>query len=204
LALFFVVSIQKMNTQTESLIPPAVEQVLLDGHALNVLEIISRSSLLSQREVAQKAGISVGLVNITVKRLARTGYLKVINFNSRKVEYLLTPKGLSEIASKSYQYLIKALRTYQEFYSQAKKLIQDLKQKGHREFIVLGEGEIANLITLMFKEMGDPSITWRHENSLPESPNLNGEIILDCRTNYWGNSPGVSVLSQLLKNIRNG
>jgi len=171
----------------------------LEGHALNVLSIISESSVVSQREVAQKAGISVGLVNLTVKRLVQTGYVKVTNLNSRKAEYFLTPRGISEITSKSYQYLTKTIQTYQQFCERGKTFIKKLIQQGHQQFIVLGDGEVANLIMLTLKDIQDPSIQWRHETSAMDSGRQNGEVILDCRTDCWANSPGVSVLSQLLE-----
>jgi ribosomal protein S25 len=185
-----------MNTQTDNPPEKHTEETFLDQHALNVMGIISRSSQLSQREVAQKAGISVGLVNLAVKRLVQTGYLKVINFNSRKAEYLLTPKGISEMSSRSYQYVVKTVRTYQEFCRQAKKMILNLKAKGHRQFVVLGEGEIADLILLTLRGMEDPSVSWRQESG--GNPQCNGEMALDCRTGDWENSPGISVLSELL------
>ena len=190
-----------MNIQTQQATPdiPVQEDILSDGHALNVLDIISQDPTLSQREMAERAGISVGLVNLIVKRLVRTGYIKAMNLNARKTEYLLTPKGLSEKTRRSYQYLLKTLRTYRQFLNRTKALIETLKSQGHTQFVVLGEGEIANLLILTLREMGDPSIAWRHQSSWSDHEQTNGEVWLDCRTHYQGNSPGISVLSQLLK-----
>jgi predicted transcriptional regulator len=188
-------SIQKLNTETKT----SPEKTSLDGHALDVLGIISESSGLSQREVARKAGISVGLVNLMVKRLVQTGYLKVTNFNSRKAEYFLTPKGFSEITSRSYKYLAKTVRTYQQFCERGKDMIEKLIGKGHREFIVLGNGEIADLILFTLKDMKDSSLQWKHEAPGPGPFKKNGEVILDCRNDCWEDSPGISVLSELLE-----
>jgi len=188
-----------LNTETQTSQQKPLQEDFLGGHALNVLGIISESSALSQREVAQKAGVSVGLVNLMVKRLVQTGYLKVTNFNSRKAEYFLTPKGFSEITSRSYQYLAKTVRTYQQFCERGKNMIEKLVQQGHHQFIVLGNGEIADLILLTLKNMRDPSLQWQHEIAAPDPAKKNGELILDCRNDCFADSPGISVLSQLLE-----
>ena len=65
--------------------------------ALNLLE---DNPELTQRELAEKLGISLGAANYCLKALIKIGHIKVDNFiknpNKSVYLYLLTPKGLKE------------------------------------------------------------------------------------------------------------
>ena len=63
---------------------------------LAILKEIERSAPLTQRGLAKKLGIALGLTNLYLKRLARKGYIKVTTIPRHRVKYLLTPKGITE------------------------------------------------------------------------------------------------------------
>ena len=68
-----------------------------DIQELKIMEEFGRSDgIASQREIARKLEISLGLVNAFVKRIVRKGYFKVSTILGRRVRYLLTPKGIVE------------------------------------------------------------------------------------------------------------
>ena len=81
-------------TQTERLHPI---------RSLKILDLITEAPRLSQRDIASQSGLSLGLVNLTLKRLLQTGHIKVSNLNKKKVEYIVTPKGFFEKANHSYR-----------------------------------------------------------------------------------------------------
>jgi EPS-associated MarR family transcriptional regulator len=65
-----------------------------------VLHLLEEEPKLTQRELAQKLGISLGGVNYCLKSLIDIGHIKAGNFNKNPNKsaylYLLTPKGISE------------------------------------------------------------------------------------------------------------
>lgn len=65
-----------------------------------VLRLIEKNPEISQRELAEELGISLGQINYQLKALKERGYIKMANFirsdNRLSYIYLLTPKGLSE------------------------------------------------------------------------------------------------------------
>ena len=71
---------------------------------------------ISQREIAQKLGISLGGVNYCLKALIDIGHIKIDNFNknSKKIGYfyLLTPKGISEKARLTSGFLERKMTEY--------------------------------------------------------------------------------------------
>jgi len=64
----------------------------------------------SQRKISQRTGLSLGAVNILIKKMVRKGLIKVETLNSRTMRYILTPKGLQEKANLTYNYLRQSYR----------------------------------------------------------------------------------------------
>jgi DNA-binding MarR family transcriptional regulator len=126
-----------------------------------VLEILAAGRELSQREVAQQSGLSLGMVNLILKRLITTGYIKASNLNQKKIEYILTPKGLAEKMARSYAYFVRAYRAFQESQSRVETLLNPLLKKGHRKFVIVGDGEIAKLVEMILKTHAIDGVTVR-------------------------------------------
>ncbi|MBW2638336.1 MAG: winged helix-turn-helix transcriptional regulator [Deltaproteobacteria bacterium] len=79
---------------------------------LGILHEVSTSEHVSQRYLSKKLGMTSGLVNLYIKRLARKGYIKITGMNRRRLKYFLTPSGIAqktrltyEFAMISYKYL---------------------------------------------------------------------------------------------------
>ena len=88
---------------------------------LDLLHYIQNKSFSSQREIAQKTGISIGKVNYCLKAFIDIGFIKVHNFNksSQKIKYayILTPKGIKEKAAITKQFIIKKKQEYDKLNS---------------------------------------------------------------------------------------
>jgi len=78
---------------------------------LKVLEAIAEDEQMTQRGLAARLGIALGLTNLYLKRLVRKGYVKCVNVQSNRVLYLITPKGIAEKSRLAYEYMARASRT---------------------------------------------------------------------------------------------
>ena len=82
-----------------------------------VLHILEEEPELTQRELAQKLGISLGGVNYCLKSLIEVGHIKAGNFsknpNKTVYLYLLTPKGIAEKAKLTAGFLKRKMIEYQ-------------------------------------------------------------------------------------------
>ncbi len=132
-----------MNKKTEPISQKEFE--LLNGIAAGVAK--------NQREIADYAGFSLGLTNILLKRLAYKGYLKVLELNNRKIEYLLTAKGFSEKARKSIQYTRRTLNNLKLMRGVLKNLIEVEIKKGSNTFYIQGQGDLADLLFLATRDV---------------------------------------------------
>ena len=82
------------------------------------LRLLEHSPHLTQRQLAQELGISVGKVNFLLKALAEKGLIKFSNFQHgddklNKLAYLLTPEALQHRLSLTRAYLERKTRQYE-------------------------------------------------------------------------------------------
>lgn len=74
-----------------------------------VMRILQDNPDLTQRELAEKLGISVGGLHYCLKALIEKGLVKMKNFANSKNKfgyvYMLTPSGLAEKAAMTHHFL---------------------------------------------------------------------------------------------------
>ena len=84
----------------------------------NLLRKIGQKPRSSQRELAEELGFSLGKLNYCLKALKGKGLLKIKNFskNPDKINYLyvLTPKGMTEKAKLTINFMKKKMEEYDE------------------------------------------------------------------------------------------
>jgi EPS-associated MarR family transcriptional regulator len=106
----------------------ALKSIDPDTH-FRVLHLLEEEPDLTQRELAQKLGISLGGVNYCLKALIDIGHIKAGNFsknpNKSVYLYLLTPKGIAEKAKLTAGFLKRKMTQYQAL----KKEIEAIQSK---------------------------------------------------------------------------
>ena len=102
---------------------------LKDEIAYKLLKLIEEEPHLSQREIAQKMGVSLGKTNYCLKALIDKGFIKLQNFYNNKKKsayiYFLTPKGIEEKAAVTYRFLQRKIEEYEKI----KVEIENLKSE---------------------------------------------------------------------------
>ncbi len=80
---------------------------------LKVLDAVAVSPN-NQRSIAKHADLSLGMVNLILKRFIQMGYIRIKNLNGRRLNYLLTPKGMYEKSRQSCHYIQRILSAFTE------------------------------------------------------------------------------------------
>ena len=100
---------------------------LKDEVAYKLLKLIEAEPHLSQRDIAEKMGVSLGKTNYCLKALIDKGLIKLQNFYSNKKKisyiYLLTPQVIEEKAAVTYRFLQRKINEYENI----KQEIEGLK-----------------------------------------------------------------------------
>jgi DNA-binding MarR family transcriptional regulator len=120
---------------------------------LKLLEEVAQNSRVTQRSLATKLGIALGLTNIYLKRLVRKGYIKCVNVQSNRISYLITPRGIAEKARLTYEFMDYSLHLYGEVRQHLRAALQECAA-AHRRVAIYGRGEAAELAYLSLKECG--------------------------------------------------
>ena len=99
---------------------------------LKLLEAVQQDSRVTQRGLASKLGIALGLANIYLKRLVRKGYIKCVNVQPNRITYLITPRGIAEKARLTYEFMDYSLHLYGRCASTCATALQECAAAGQR------------------------------------------------------------------------
>jgi EPS-associated MarR family transcriptional regulator len=84
---------------------------------LKVMRLLQENPDLTQRELAEQLGVSVGSVNYCLKALMEKGWVKMKNFIHSKNKfgyvYVLTPTGIAERAELTSKFLARKVAEYE-------------------------------------------------------------------------------------------
>lgn len=121
---------------------------------LRLLEAIEQDQQITQRNLARKLGIALGLANVYLKRMIRKGYIKCVSVPSNRLLYLITPQGITEKTRLSYEFMEYSLHLYRDARRQLHAALEPVARDGRKRVAIYGSGEAAELAYLSLKEYG--------------------------------------------------
>jgi DNA-binding MarR family transcriptional regulator len=122
-----------------------------DIRSLQLLEEIENNYGPSQRDLARKLNISLGLVNSFIKRLATKGYVKITNIPRNRVRYILTPKGFAEKSRLTYEFIQYSFRFYKKAVMELHELADEFRRKEVRKVVFFGANNLAEIASISLR-----------------------------------------------------
>ena len=119
---------------------------------LRILEAIEADPLPSQRDMARRLNVSLGLVNSFIKRLAHKGYFKITTVPKNRLRYILTPQGAAEKTRLTYLYIQHSLEFYKNARSKLRDLFQRLTGENVRRIVFCGADDLTEIAYLSLQE----------------------------------------------------
>ena len=108
--------------------------MLNDEIRLRILRELESDPGISQRQLARVLGVSLGKTNYCLRALVDKGLVKVENFrrsgNKLAYAYQLTPRGISDKARMTRNYLQLKLREYKVLQSEIERLRREVSAPG--------------------------------------------------------------------------
>jgi len=96
---------------------------------LKILKHIESNPHISQRQLAQELGVSVGKINYCVQALITKGWVKAGNFKRSSIKmsylYLLTPAGIDEKVRLTVSFLNQKIIEREKIILEIKQLRKD-------------------------------------------------------------------------------
>lgn len=120
---------------------------------LLLLTEVERDGGVTQRSLAAKLGVALGLANLYLKRLVRNGYIAITTIPSRRIRYVLTPEGSAEKSRLTSLRLEYALSHYRELRARLREALSQMAQNGMKRVVIYGTSELAEMAYLSLREM---------------------------------------------------
>ena len=100
-----------------------------------LLKILEQQPDLTQRQMSEALGVSLGKTNYLLKSLIDVGWIKLDNFqksnNKWGYAYLLTPTGMTEKAAITLRFLRRKKQEYNDLQLEIARLQQEVQQQKH-------------------------------------------------------------------------
>ena len=113
---------------------PSRRSKLQEDTHFRVLRLLQDNPEMSQRELAEAVGISVGGTHYVLNALIEKGLVKLGNFTAaedkRRYAYVLTPKGIAEKAAITKRFLARKIEEYEALKSEIDELSQEVGKLG--------------------------------------------------------------------------
>lgn len=95
------------------------------------MRLLEEDPDLTQRELADKLGVSVGGLNYCLKALMDKGWVKMQNFSHSKNKfgyvYILTPFGIAEKAELTGRFLKRKMAEYEALRTEIESIKNEMK-----------------------------------------------------------------------------
>ena len=149
----------------------------MDEREFELINIIGQEIGANQRQISRMMDMSLGMVNMLIKRMLSKGYIRIEQLDKRKVQYLLTPKGFAEKMRKSVRYTLKTINSITLIKNNLMELFQNLYTDGVRQFYVYSEPDLSLIVTKAFYESSLEGASITKIDQLP-TEKLDGVILI--------------------------
>jgi len=130
----------------------------------NIYSSQKRSRGVTQRDLAEAAGLSLGMTNALLKRFSDKGWLLLKRLNAHNIQYALTPEGVNEIAHRTYRYFKRTARAAGLYRDMIESFVMGKKRAGATRLVLAGVSDLDFLIEyacerhgLLFVKAVDPA-----------------------------------------------
>ena len=119
-----------------------------DGLTLSVLSAVAEDNKATQRSLSSELGIALGLTNAYLKRAIDKGLVKIKHVPRNRYLYYLTPKGFSEKARLTGEYLKTSLNFYRKARTECNEIIYRLDKVGDTKVVLSDKNDLAEIFIL--------------------------------------------------------
>ena len=115
---------------------------------LGVLNAVHSDSNITQRSMAGKLGIALGLTNSYLKRCVKKGLIKIQQAPANRYAYYLTPQGFSEKSRLAREYLTQGFQFFRIAREQCSEIFKVCSDQGKKKIVLHGLTDLAEIAVL--------------------------------------------------------
>ena len=121
---------------------------------LRLLSEVQQAPDATQRTLARRLGIALGLTNVMLKNLKTKGYVRITQASWQRWLYALTPAGFTRKIQLTVAYIHRVLDHYQQVRQTLREELEPLELNEESRVAIFGTGEFAEVVYLGLKELG--------------------------------------------------
>lgn len=119
---------------------------------LELLQAIEAKSNVTQRHLADRLGVALGLANSYLKRCVRKGLVKVSHAPANRYLYYLTPKGFAEKSRLTARYLAYSFQFYRRAGESCARAFRQCERAGWTRVGLYGASDLAEIAAIRAAE----------------------------------------------------
>ena len=132
---------------------------------LRLLEEVSASPDLSQRQLAHRLGVALGVANLLIRRMASKGYIKASQIGWRRWIYVLTPRGAARKVRLTLAYIDFFFEHYRRVRASLRDELGVLPLNEESRVAVCGTTEFAEMVFMALRDIGVTEIDFFDQDS---------------------------------------
>ena len=119
-----------------------------------ISETLNEEPQASQRTLAKKANVSLGMMNAILGRFAERGWIMLTNVNGRKLAYAVTPDGIAELVKRGKAFALRTFKLANVYSETFCKKFMEAKAAGKTKVVLYGDSYIKFIIKYACNEAG--------------------------------------------------
>ncbi len=156
--------VQNMNTENKK-----------DALTLGILQTIDKQNNVTQRHLAERLGVALGLANSYLKRCVKKGLVKIEQAPANRYLYYLTPKGFAEKGRLTANYLTISFDFYRHASSSCMDIYRQCEIDNYQDILICGVSELAEIALLRSREF-NLNIVGFHDHSYSKATYLGLQV----------------------------
>lgn len=119
-----------------------------------ISETLKEAPQASQRTLAKKANMSLGMMNAILGRFFERGWIMLTNVNGRKLAYAVTADGIAELAKRGKAFALRTFKLANVYSETFCKKFMEAKAAGKTKVVLYGDSYIKFIIKYACNEVG--------------------------------------------------
>jgi len=117
-----------------------------------ILDLIEKKSNITQRELSNAIGAAVSMINSYLDEYEKKGFIIKNYISDKKIEYIITKKGIERRKVLNIGFIKSSHEIYVNAKENIRFFINQVVQKGYRNILLYGAGEVAELLLLVVND----------------------------------------------------
>lgn len=145
---------------------------------LKVLSIIGENNAsMTQRYLSARTNLSLGAVNLLLRRMLEKGLIKIEKLNSHTMRYILTPQGMMEKAKKTYDFIKRTYEGILIMKSELDSVVQELPENS-KLYLYGEDNEVCQMATLLLREITENHGVFLKKLNMPDDLSRDEIVII--------------------------